>query len=134
MHGLLAPWWGAFSRRHDEQLYRVVGSFSSRLFGPRIANSTPQTRNMQPILTPTLLHSFRSHPRLPKNAWYYVTGVTLSALNRPDEVPAILTYALETGSNTASSNRISADEQLYIARRMREGLLKSAAIVGMPKV
>ncbi|KAL1619310.1 hypothetical protein SLS56_010148 [Neofusicoccum ribis] len=95
---------------------------------------------LQPVLTPALLHSFRSHPQLPKHVWYYVTGVTLSALNRPDEVPAVFSYALENGADAASPVRNGAEqhtdveEQLYMARRMREGLLKSAAIVGVPKV
>lgn len=67
-------------------------------------------------------------------------GVTLSALNRPDELSAVLTYALGNGADVspppprASPEKLSTEEQLYIVRRMREGLLKSAAIVGVPKV
>ncbi|OJD35693.1 carboxymuconolactone decarboxylase [Diplodia corticola] len=95
---------------------------------------------LQPVLTPALLHSLRTHPQLPKHVWYYVAGVTLSALNRPDEVPALLTYALENGADACApaakgvSESSQRADQLYVARRMREGLLKSAAIVGVPKV
>lgn len=123
---------------------RVSVASSSRLFGARRdlhnAREKMAPLTLQPVLTPALLHSFRSHPQLPKHVWYYVTGVTLSALNRPDEVPAVFSYALENGADAASPVRNGAEqhtdveEQLYMARRMREGLLKSAAIVGVPKV
>ncbi|KAL0264626.1 hypothetical protein SLS55_000576 [Diplodia seriata] len=53
---------------------------------------------------------------------------------------SVLTFALEHGAGTSapaakeiSESRQRAD-QLYIARRLREGLLKSAAVVGVPKV
>ncbi|EKG18309.1 Carboxymuconolactone decarboxylase [Macrophomina phaseolina MS6] len=95
---------------------------------------------LQPLLTPALLHTFRSHPKLPEHVWYYVTGVALSALNRPDELSTVLAYALGDGRDAsssapgASSEKLSIEQQLYIVRRMREGLLKSAALVGVPKV
>ena len=111
--------------------------------------------NLPTILTPALLHSIRSQPHLPRSVWYYVTGVTLSALNRPDEVPKVLAYALENGAEAptttsaptptaaperherpATTTAVADDaaEQLRIARRMREGLVKSAAVLGVPKV
>ncbi|KAF2142033.1 uncharacterized protein K452DRAFT_287230 [Aplosporella prunicola CBS 121167] len=112
--------------------------------------------NLPTILTPALVHSIRSQPHLPRHVWYYVTGVTLSALNRPDEVPKVLAYALENGaeaptttsaptptaaperherSATTTTAAVAEDaaEQLRIARRMREGLVKSAAVLGVPK-
>ncbi|KAF2089241.1 hypothetical protein K490DRAFT_72056 [Saccharata proteae CBS 121410] len=87
--------------------------------------------NIPTVLTPTLLRTLRTHPNLPQHTWYFVAGVTLSALNRPDEVPRILTHALE--HDAPPSNAQSSDEQLRIARRMREGLVKSAAVIGLPK-
>ncbi|KAK8226621.1 AhpD-like protein [Phyllosticta capitalensis] len=93
---------------------------------------------LQSILTPAILQSLRAQPHLARH-WYYVAGVTLSALNRPDEVPNLLISALNTDSASQPSNAdgiadLSIDEQLFIVRRLREGLIKSAAVVGVPKV
>ncbi|KAF2419605.1 hypothetical protein EJ08DRAFT_702784 [Tothia fuscella] len=77
------------------------------------------------IVTPALLTSIRTHPLLPRHTWYYITSVTLSCLNRPDEIPTVFKHAVEDESREA--------EQLRIIRRMREGLVKSAAVVGLPK-
>ncbi|KZF24545.1 hypothetical protein L228DRAFT_245507 [Xylona heveae TC161] len=104
------------------------------------------------IITPSLLSSIRTHPRLPPNTWYYIAGVTLSTINRPDEIPKVLRYALEKDANLdvnlsnsqhaphqGSSKASEAEQQttqiqaLQIARRMREALIKSAPICGLPK-
>lgn len=98
-----------------------------------------------PIITASLLASLRSAP-CPPQVWYYVTAVTLSTLNRPDEISKVLHSALKEQENTldTSSRGIvnggaiaSGDEthgrQLDVARRMRESLVKSAAVVGLPK-
>jgi hypothetical protein len=78
------------------------------------------------LLTPALLHSLRTHASLPKHTWYFIAGVTLSMLNRPDEVGNVLRYAIDGLGER--------DEQLRVVRRMREALVKSAAIGGLPKV
>ena len=85
------------------------------------------------LLTPSLLASIRNQPHLPSHAWYFVTGVTLSALNRPDDIADVVKYALEKGPGRIDSTP-AYDEQLIIARKMREALLKAAAIGGLPKV
>ncbi|KAL9640911.1 MAG: hypothetical protein Q9204_000504 [Flavoplaca sp. TL-2023a] len=73
-----------------------------------------------------LLSSIRLTPHLPPESWYIVSSVTLSMLNKPDEVQHVFKYALEKdGGNT--------QKQLDIARRTREALVKSAAIGGLPK-
>jgi hypothetical protein len=88
-----------------------------------------------PILTPTLLAAIRKQPNLPRNSWYFITATTLSALNRPDELPKVLKSAIEEGSGTGGDSSVLAqDEQLRISRRLREGLLKASAVGGMPKV
>lgn len=103
---------------------------------------------LPPILTPSLIHSIRTQPNLPIHSWYLVTGVTLSILNRPDEIPQVLAHALDHGSGGVSTASEKSDttgsknassppsraEQLIIARKMREALIKSAAIGGLPKV
>lgn len=77
------------------------------------------------IITPSLLHVLRAYPHLPSNSWYFITGVTLSILNRPDEIPKVFQHAIEKGT---SDKTFRQDEQLRIARRMREALVKAAAI------
>lgn len=85
------------------------------------------------ILSPALLSYLRGHPQLPSQSWYFIAGVTLSILNRPDEISLVFQHALEKGSGIEETKPEHA-EQLSIARRMREGLVKSAAIGGLPKV
>lgn len=85
------------------------------------------------VLTPTLLKSIQSNSTLLKHSWYLITGVTLSVLNRPDEIPKVFNYSLEhdiDGTNSKSTHA----QKLEIARRLREGLIKSAAVAGLPKV
>lgn len=60
-------------------------------------------------------------------------------LNRPDEIPKVFSYALEHGADAANDKvpgqkELEHAEQLRIARKLRESLVKSAAIVGLPKV
>ena len=88
---------------------------------------------MAPIITPTLLASIRRHPHLPRHSWYFIAATTLSILNRPDEIPKIYQNAIDQGlgPSDAAPGR---EEQLTISRRMREALVKAAAIGGLPKV
>ncbi|CCT72340.1 uncharacterized protein FFB20_12246 [Fusarium fujikuroi] len=88
---------------------------------------------MKPILTPTLLAAIRKQPNLPRDTWYFVTATTLSALNRPDELPEVFKNAIGEGSETTGNGIPSRDDQLRISRRLREALLKASAVGGMPK-
>ncbi|KAI9724584.1 MAG: hypothetical protein M1828_003607 [Chrysothrix sp. TS-e1954] len=86
------------------------------------------------VLTSQFLSYLRNHRCLPRDSWYFVAGVTLSALNLPHELPRLLTYALNDDSAPPQQKAPqSHDERLRLARRLREGLIKSAAIVGLPK-
>lgn len=86
------------------------------------------------IATPALLASIRAHPQLPLHTWYFITGVTLSVLNRPDEIPKVFQYALEKGvEHGADARPPKHEERLEIARKMREALVKMAPIGGLPK-
>jgi hypothetical protein len=105
---------------------------------------------LAPIITPAFLTAIRRHPHLPKHSWYFVTATALSILNRPDEIPKIYKDAIDNwpeatsptetngmSGNVASDANGSApvqDAQLTISRRMREALIKSAAVGGLPKV
>lgn len=84
-------------------------------------------------MTPALLSSLRRHPHLPRNAWPLIAATALSALNRPDEIPGVYRHALEHGQGPADAEP-AAEEQLAISRRVREALVKSASISGLPKV
>jgi len=83
------------------------------------------------ILTPAFLSSIRNHPNLPRHTWYLIAATTLSQLNRPDEIPKLYQDALQYDSGDAVSDH---DEKLRISRRMREALIKAAAVGGVPRV
>jgi hypothetical protein len=89
---------------------------------------------MTPILTPALLAAIRKQPNLPCNTWYFITATTLSALNRPDELPKVFKDAIGDCPDTTGNGVPSRDDQLRISRRLREALLKASAVGGMPKV
>jgi hypothetical protein len=85
------------------------------------------------LITPALLTSIRTHPNLPSQTWYFITGVTLSVLNRPEEIPKVFEHAIAHPDRSSGVKDEHAD-QLRIARRMREALIKVAVIGGLPKV
>lgn len=86
-----------------------------------------------PVVTPALLETLRNHPDIPKNVWYLVAATTLSLLNLPDEIPRVYQDAISRGSGPTLAAP-ETDEKLSISRRMREALVKSAAVGGVPKV
>lgn len=98
-------------------------------------SSTCIRRIMPPpsIVTPALLSSIRRQQHLPRGCWYFVTGVALNALNLSAEIPTVFKHAIENGTGS-SDVKPSHDEKLEIARKMREALVKAAAICGLPKV
>ncbi|KAL8660955.1 MAG: hypothetical protein Q9202_006025 [Teloschistes flavicans] len=81
---------------------------------------------MSKIQLISLLSSLCFTPNLPPQAWYLIAGVTLSTLNRADDVPDVFQYAIDRHGS-------SAEARLQIARRMREALVKAAPIGGLPK-
>ena len=83
-----------------------------------------------PVITPHLLRSIRANRQLPPATWYIISGVALSILNRPEELPLVLRHAIEA----CSQNPEQRQAELLVARRMREALIKSSAIGGLPKV
>src|SRR6266566_5412936 len=85
------------------------------------------------VITPALLSSIRRRSNLPRHTWYYIAATTLAVLNRPDEIPHIYKHALDHGPDHSDAPP-SEDEQLKISRRLREALVKTAAICGLPKV
>ena len=88
------------------------------------------------VLNPSHITRLRTNPRIPPNCWYYVACVTLSALNRPYEIPRVFRAAVDDVSERHGDDggaRVSRERQ-RAADRMREGLVRSAAVVGLPKV
>lgn len=89
--------------------------------------------SLPPILNHTTLSSLRSHPSLPKQSWYFIAAVTLSIINRPDEIQKVYNYALDHGA-TEKDTSPENDERLHISRRIREALIKASTIGGVPRV
>lgn len=98
------------------------------------------------IITPALLTSIRNRPHLPRHTWYFIAATTLCQLNRPDEIPKVYQHALEyeSGHEVTNANVVAEpdgsepalthQDQLAISRRMREALVKAAAVGGAPRV
>lgn len=91
---------------------------------------------LAPIVTPALIATIRRYPNLPRHSWYFVAATTLSIINRPDEITQIYKYALNNGGldQDQVDSTPNIEEQLAISRRIREAIIKSAAIGGLPKV
>lgn len=94
------------------------------------------------VLTPGLLARLRSQEHLPDDVWYIVAATTLAMLNRPEEIPTVYRHAVARGHSGQDGGQhqgqdgtsLPDHEQLRIARRLREALLKTSAIGGLPKV
>jgi hypothetical protein len=72
-----------------------------------------------------LLTQFSDANELPADTWYFIAAVALSTLNRPEEIADVFQFAISEKKH---------EEQVRIARRIREALIKSAPVVGLPKV
>lgn len=90
-----------------------------------------------PVITAELLDILCSQPYLPGDIWYLVVATTLCVLNRPEEIRTVYKHAVGPGHGTVASpdgTPLTDDDARRIARRLREALLKTSAIGGMPKV
>lgn len=88
-------------------------------------------------LTPRLLDTLRSQIGMPGDMWYAVVATTLCVLNRPEEIQAVYRHAVaaDAGAGAGTAGAVADHaRQLRIARRLREALLKTSAIGGLPKV
>ncbi|PPQ68232.1 hypothetical protein CVT24_005040 [Panaeolus cyanescens] len=71
------------------------------------------------------------------NPWYIVAAVAYSAGNRPEAVPIVWEYALRDVRSAPVDVNAPSDgnqEELLLARRFREALLKSSLTCGCAKV
>lgn len=74
-----------------------------------------------------------TNPHLPPHVWYIIAAATLATLNCPDEIPKVYEHALGI-TQTQTFSPLGHDEQLNISRRLRESLIKTSAVGGVPKV
>jgi hypothetical protein len=88
---------------------------------------------LPPVLSETFLSSLRSHASLPRQSWYFIAAVTLSILNRPDEIAKVYQHALDCGALEKDSLLLN-DVRMAVTRRIREALIKASTIGGVPKV
>lgn len=115
------------------------------------------------ILNPQRLVRLSNAPYL-ANSWYFVAAAAFAICNQPQEIPKIFHMALSKHHRLANAEQairlaaqiqeltnsgeipdtlelafpdlelISQDQQAVVARRIREGLLKGAALGGLPKI
>lgn len=83
---------------------------------------------MSSVLTQARLKTLASSPHLAKS-WYYIAAVALSVCNQPNDVPLIFEYMMDQPEIKTGPK----DNQLLVARQIRESLLKGAALGGLPK-
>lgn len=81
---------------------------------------------LSPTATTEFLNELETSEALPKDTWYFIAAAALCVLNRPEEVALVFKHAVDNCSDTK--------DQLRVARRIREALIKSGAVGGLPKV
>lgn len=62
--------------------------------------------------------------------WYIVAAVALSASNKPDGVPRVLEHMLQE----ELPKDAKVEDEMTLARKLREAIFKSGLISGYPKV
>ncbi len=89
----------------------------------------------------------RATPSLPRHTWYFIATVTLSIINRPEEIknvfePALLQSASSAFSSVRDGDQVEGlkekggdkEDALMVARKTRDALVKSIPVGGLPKV
>ncbi|EAQ86051.1 hypothetical protein CHGG_07304 [Chaetomium globosum CBS 148.51] len=61
-----------------------------------------------------------------------LSSTTLAQLNRPDEISKVYQYALRHGPDDGTPSQD--DDKIRVSRRIREALIKAAAVGGVPRV
>lgn len=75
------------------------------------------------VFTPARLNALKSWPHL-KNSWHYLAATTLSVYNKSADIPILYQHAMK---DTAD------EDQLKLTSQFRESILKSAALIGLPR-
>ncbi|GLB35496.1 putative saccharomyces cerevisiae YJR111C [Lyophyllum shimeji] len=90
---------------------------------------------MGPLATTGFLNHLKSiYPRtnssgLFSNPWYIITAVAFCSSNRPEEVPFVFQHALSDLKAESDSH----EEQLLLARKVRDALFKAGLTAGYPR-
>lgn len=73
-----------------------------------------------------------------QNPYYVVAAVAYSSSNRPEAVPVVFQHVLADLKKAQAEQQASAEEahkeQLYLARRIREAILKGGLLCGASRV
>lgn len=81
---------------------------------------------MTSILIPSRLSILANTPHL-ADRWFFIAAAAFSVCNVPEAVPVIYNYAIDNIKDK------SPEAKFDISQKMRESLLKSAALGGLPK-
>ncbi|GBE82767.1 hypothetical protein BKA93DRAFT_526001 [Sparassis latifolia] len=71
------------------------------------------------------------------NPWYLVAAVAFSASNKAEAVPLVFAFVLselKLAQGRESETEKAREQQLRLARRIREALLQSGVLTGIPRV
>lgn len=83
-------------------------------------------RKMSSILIPSRLSKLANTPYL-ADRWFFIAAAAFSVCNVPEAVPVIYNYAIDNIKDK------SPEAKFDVSQKMRESLLKSAALGGLPK-
>ena len=82
--------------------------------------------------------SLRGSDAVLQNPWYIVATVAYASSNRPEGVPTIFQHVLADLKQTQVEHQTPSEaahkEQLLLARRIRESLLKGGLLCGYSRV
>jgi len=78
-----------------------------------------------PVFNRETLVELQNTRGIPSDTWYIIAAATLCGLNRPDDLVLVFKHAIEGVEDS--------QEQMRVARRIREVLIKSAGICGLPR-
>lgn len=84
------------------------------------------------------LRNLRGSEAVLRNPWYIVAAVAYGSSNRPEGVPVVFQHVLEDLKKTQQEQQLTAEavhaEQLLLARRTREAILKGGLLCGYSRV
>ncbi|KAI0806830.1 hypothetical protein C8Q74DRAFT_1188908 [Fomes fomentarius] len=115
----------------------TVASLASRnLHGPvRIARVNALTLARAPDFLSSIKSLFPpASPQTPTHLWPVIAAVSFSASNLPEAVPLVFKQALDDLVRTQqTAGQTDHDEQLVLARKIREAVLQSGFLSGIPR-
>ncbi|KAF5100048.1 hypothetical protein D0Z03_000883 [Geotrichum reessii] len=83
------------------------------------------------ILTPARLQTLAKFPHL-QNTWHFIAAAALSVCNEPNEIPGLYEHVINSLVSSSVPETPNA-ERLRVSKQFREAILKSAALVGLPR-